>query len=107
VDNTMPVTRRRYATGISTDFKAAQLAEKFGNSVSKLFMELPLGEVRRRCVEIQCLVGLRGWRCGSPLICLPCGEYSDNHRENYEGDNEDDDQFLTHWCYPEMPPVPC
>src|ERR1035438_9795807 len=97
VDNTMPVTRRRYATGISTDFKAAQLAAKFGNRVSKLFMELPSGEVRRRCVEIQCLVGRRcRWRW-SPLISLARGDHSDNHRENYEGDNESDHQFPGHW----------
>src|ERR1043166_7694373 len=45
VADTMPVTRRRYATGIRTDFKSAQRAVKFGNSVSKLFMRYRSGNL--------------------------------------------------------------
>src|SRR5208283_3686543 len=103
----MPVTRNRYATGMNSDCKAAQLAAKFGNMLSKLFMERPLGVARLWCVEIQHLVGLRGWRCRPPLGCLPRGVHGDHYRENHERGNGDDDQFLNHWSSPGTSPAPC
>src|SRR5208283_2151554 len=103
----MPVTRKRYATGMSSDCKAAQLVAKFGNIVSKLFMERPLGVARWWCAEIQRLVGLRSGRCRPPARCLARGVHGDDYRENHERGNGDDDQFLNHWCSPGTSTVPC